>query len=393
MRPSCLNWLRDHFELARGGRGQNVRPMEGVRGFAVFLVFLVHYSTAVMPWISADSALGWLAHDLRVMGRTGVDLFFILSGYLIYGSLISRPQPFLQFMFRRIERIYPAFAVVFLTYIGLSFIVPAESKIPTGGFDAAVYLLQNVLLLPGICSMEPVITVTWSLSYEMCFYVGIPLAITLLNLRARSSAQRVLLFAATAVGTVVWCATWEGHVRLIMFVAGILLYEAVQNQLLRAPRSITALAALGVGLFGSLLPLNGLAAEAFKALVLFVAFFIPCYTCISRPDSWLAEAFSWTPLRWLGNMSYSYYLLHGLALKAAFIVFGTLVPPAAHGWLFFCALLPVMFALTLIPTAALFVTVERPLSLSPQRRGRRPASSGERVSTIPVCADPAQPGS
>jgi peptidoglycan/LPS O-acetylase OafA/YrhL len=340
--------------------------MEGVRGFAVFLVFLVHYATAVVPWVASDSALASLAHDLRIIGRTGVDLFFVLSGYLIYGSLMARPQPFLQFMRRRVERIYPAFTAVFLGYIALSFVFPAESRLPAGTSAAAAYLLQNFLLLPGMLAIEPLISVAWSLSYEMFFYLAIPLVIALLSLRTRHPAQRVGLCVAITAAIVGWCAIWDGHVRLIMFVSGMLLYEARTQRPAWAPGSGTALGALLLGILSSLLPLPGPSGEALRATILFAAFLIPCHACVVRTDGWLPRAFTWTPLRWLGNMSYSYYLLHGLALQAGFTLVAKLLPPAAQGSLFFWSLLPVMFAITLVPTAILFLVIERPLSLAPQ---------------------------
>jgi peptidoglycan/LPS O-acetylase OafA/YrhL len=55
--------------------------MEGLRGVAVFLVFLVHYVSNVAPWTASD--LGSVAAAVTTMGSTGVDLFFVLSGFLI----------------------------------------------------------------------------------------------------------------------------------------------------------------------------------------------------------------------------------------------------------------------------------------------------------------------
>ena len=49
------NWLARQFELSRGGEAANVRPMEGMRGFAVFLVFIVHYVSLAKPWIATGS--------------------------------------------------------------------------------------------------------------------------------------------------------------------------------------------------------------------------------------------------------------------------------------------------------------------------------------------------
>jgi exopolysaccharide production protein ExoZ len=362
-----MNWLQQHFELSRGGEAKNVRPMEGLRGFAVLLVFFVHYTTFIDPWIANPSFTHVLARTLHTIGNTGVDLFFVLSGYLIYGMLISRPQPFVRFMTRRVERIYPAFVVVFVIYIALSFVFPAQNKIPRDGLDATLYLLENLVLLPGVFPIEPMITVAWSLSYEMFYYVAIPLVITLFGLRRRSVTWRVLFFSAIGLLAIICCAILGGPVRLLMFVSGILLYETIKKGSLRAAESNVALVAMVVGLLCTLLPASGSSGSALKVLTLFAAFFVLCFTCFCYPDAWLGRAFSWTPIRWLGNMSYSYYLLHGLTLQAAFLVLAALFPPIERGLVFFLALLPLAFALTLCPSALLFLVVERPLSLKPSQ--------------------------
>ena len=365
-----MNWLTQQFELSRAGSGSHVRPMEGLRGLAIFLVFVVHYVTLMEAWIVPQSTLRSLATAMHTIGNTGVDLFFVLSGYLIYGSLISRPQRFGRFVARRIERIYPTFAVVYFIYVGMSFLLPAQSKIPAGFSSAARYLIENFLLLPGLFPIEPMITVAWSLSYEMFYYLVIPAVIALLGLRERPAVLRAVFFTAVAVVTAVWCALSGGPVRLIMFIAGILLFEAMNHSRLGAAPSSIAFAALAAGLLTILLPFSGPAGSALKVGLLFMTFFVLCHSCFSRPSGWLPRAFSWTPLRWLGNMSYSYYLVHGLALKAGVLALAVVVPPAAHGAAFFWAMMPVAFALTLLVSAALFMAVERPFSLSPKRAPR-----------------------
>jgi peptidoglycan/LPS O-acetylase OafA/YrhL len=358
-----LEWLTQKFELSRGGGAHNVRPMEGLRGFAVFLVFLVHFVGLMEPWIMENSALIAFTRGLDAIGNTGVDLFFVLSGYLIYGSLIARPLPFVRFMSRRIQRIYPAFIAVFVIYIALSFVFPEENKIPAPATEGMIYLVQNFLLLPGLFSIEPIITVAWSLSYEMFYYLAIPLLITLFRLRDRSAIWRVSFFSIIAVATAIYCASYGGPVRLIMFVSGILLHEAMNSRNIPTPNSFFGLFALAFGLAATLPPM----AESIKTAILFASFFVLCLACFRNPSTWLPRTFSWTPFRWLGNMSYSYYLLHGLALKAGFLVVAIVLPAANYGPWFFWALLPAMFALTLIPTAILFLAVERPLSLATSR--------------------------
>lgn len=377
--PTLQHRLAQLFELGRGGEAANMRPMEGLRGFAVFLVFLVHFATLIKPWILKHPALQAFAEMLHSIGNTGVDLFFVLSGYLIYGSLIARPQPFVSFMSRRIRRIYPAFAVVFALYIALSALFPAENKIPGPATAALWYLLQNFLLLPGIFDIEPMITVAWSLSYELFYYLSIPLLIVACGLRERSPAQRIAFFAALTVLTLVYCAMYGGHVRLIMFLSGVLLHEVMQHVRSPAPSGWAGGLALLAGLLVTLLPLRGTAGHALEIGVLFIAFFILCLTCFRDPGRWLPTAFSWTPLRWLGNMSYSYYLLHGLALKAAFFVLAAIVPTTVNGHAMFWLMLPAMFVLTLVPSAVLFAVVEKPLSLNVRpSRAKRLATGGAR---------------
>jgi exopolysaccharide production protein ExoZ len=362
-----VGWFSDTFELQRGGGAGNVRPMEGLRGFAVFLVFFVHFGALVKPWIASSQGLLSLARGLHDIGGTGVDLFFVLSGYLIYGSLIAREQRFFKFMSRRVERIYPAFAAVFVVYLALSFAFPQESKMPTPWPQGLWYVVQNVLLLPGIVPIEPMITVAWSLSYEMLYYLAIPLVIALLGLRSRRLRWRILIFLGLAWGFAVFCAFFGGPIKLIMFVAGIILYEVMRSPLVPTPSSGASLAALALGLSCMLLPVDGPAWLAVQEGILFGAFFLLCLTCFRAPGEWLPRAFAWTPARWLGNMSYSYYLVHGLALKGSFLALSRSLPPETVGAWVFWPLLPAMFAWTLLPSAGLFVLVERPLSLAPRR--------------------------
>lgn len=307
----------------------------------------------------------WFAvtRAIRLVGNSGVDLFFVLSGYLIYGSLITRPQPFFAFMSRRIVRIYPAFCVVFAAYLYLSFIYPSESRIPKESYEAWMYLLQNFALLPGIFPFIPMITVTWSLSYEMFFYLVAPVTILLLSIRNRSRMWRILFFIGMVAAIALYCAVFAGPISLIMFITGVLLHEVQQNDKIAAPPEGFALLALAGGLLINAVPLSGAGAGSVKMVILATCFFIACYSCLRGQSALLLWAFSWTPLRWLGNMSYSYYLVHGLALKAQFALLARVLPQVAQDTIFVAVMLPVMFAVTLIPATALFILVERPFSL------------------------------
>ena len=375
---SASQWFSDKFEISRGLQGKNVRPMEGLRGFAVSLVFLVHYVALVRPWIEGHETLNAFATALHTIGNTGVDLFFVLSGYLIYGSLISKAQPFRKFLKRRVQRLYPAFTVVFAAYVVLSFLFPSEDKIPDGIWPAAQYLAANFLLLPGIFRIEPMITVAWSLSYEMAFYFAIPLLIVLLRLRERRSVVRLGWFAVI-MAAVILASINSGPVQLILFVAGMALFEAINSFRVRVPSDLTGLLALAIGLSATLLPFEGPVWFTVRTCALFVAFTVVCLVAFCRTEGWFSRAFTWTPVRWLGNMSYSYYLLHGLTLKATFLLLGFVVAKEAYGTVFFAILLPLMFVASLLPPAILFVFVERPFSLVIRKVERNDAG----IETIP----------
>jgi peptidoglycan/LPS O-acetylase OafA/YrhL len=343
----------------------------------VFLVFLVHYATLMAPWMSQHSTLAGTWALVHTVGNAGVDLFFVLSGYLIYGSLIARDQAYLPFLRRRIARIYPAFLVIFVIYLALSWLRPAESKIPAGTLPALTYILQNVLLLPGIFKIEPMITVAWSLSYEMLYYLVLPLVITACRLRETSRAWRVSFFIVLTVVLLLACLRTAGPIRLAMFMAGILLYEAIRSNA-RPPGAGLVAVLVVCALIFTAAPFAGAFGFVAKLLGLFFAFFFLCQVCFTQPQSRLARAFSFTPLRWLGNMSYSYYLLHGLALKAVVMALLIKAPGVKSEALFVYGALPFVFALTLVPPALLFLLVERPFSLvSKPRQANVVAPQGE----------------
>ncbi|WP_064022233.1 acyltransferase [Methylomonas sp. DH-1] len=356
-----MNWPKNPFTLTHAGHN-TIASMEGIRGFAVFLVFLVHYTTLAKPWINQDSLTFTASKYLFCIGHTGVDLFFVLSGFLIYGMLIKKRKPFLTYAKRRIQRIYPTFTVVFIIYLLLSAVFPNESKIPHGLLPGAIYIAQNYLLIPGLFDIQPIITVAWSLSYEFFYYFITPLIIFCLNLRSWPSKLRITLFLLLSVLFFFYFSRYSGHVRLLMFVSGILLYETVSYH---PPKKnfcfgIPALfLAIGWVAMVEYLNIN----DYWRYPIIFVFFYIFCLDCFSQPN-FSARMFSLNPIRWLGNMSYSYYLLHGLALKFIFLIIKYAYPPLSqHTWLFW-TFLPLSFCLTLIPTTLLFVFVEKPYSLN-----------------------------
>jgi len=351
------------FEVSRKASSH---PMEGLRGVAVFMVFMVHYVSNVAPW--TPSNIGHIAAAVHTIGSAGVDLFFVLSGYLIYGSLIANPQPFGPFIARRAQRIYPAFLVVLAVYVALSYMFPGESRIPDAPGAAALYLAQNVLLMPGMFPVEPIITVAWSLSYEMMFYLIVPLIVGWMALRRCPQQTRA---SVIAMATACCLLVLDGeHQRIIMFCAGMAVFELVKSGR-RPPPASVAMVSVAVGLGTLLFDVS----TELRRIWLFIGLTLACWHCVASA-SWLTRVLSWSPLRWYGNMSYSYYLIHGLTLKFTFLLVGMLVP---KGVSLVAAMLAPAFLVTLVPAAMLFLLVERPLSLQ-QPKSSAPALDGARLS-------------
>ena len=172
-------------------------------------------------------------------------------------------------------------------------------------------MLANLLLLPGLFPIEPIVIVAWSLSYEMAFYLVMPPLVAALRLRGWPPAARVAAMLG-AVG-LMQATGWE-HGRMAMFACGMLLVEAMPalRALARRGAALDAAAlARGRGLRraaagGARRP--GILPGALRRR-------LPAAGARPSPASGpVARGLSWRPLRWLGNMSYSYYLAHGLVL-------------------------------------------------------------------------------
>lgn len=221
--------VRGLYEISTAS--PRITVLEGLRGLAVLLVFFVHYHALFGAYARSNPLLWRVSHALGSIGNAGVDLFFVLSGYLIYGMLLRPGCSTLTFWRRRIVRVYPAFLAVLLLYLALSAVFPGRSKVGGSALGAALYVLENLLLLPGVFDIKPIVTVTWSLSYEFAFYWSLPVVIWLTGMRRWTSRWRTVFFIV--IFTVSLACAFQAarsHCRLLMFVPGILLYEAVHAE-------------------------------------------------------------------------------------------------------------------------------------------------------------------
>jgi peptidoglycan/LPS O-acetylase OafA/YrhL/O-antigen/teichoic acid export membrane protein len=361
--------------------------MEGLRGVAILLVFCCHYYLVVCRRIGlpVSSPLGITVIQL---GGAGVDLFFLLSGILIYGAAIRPNLRLRQFWRRRIQRIYPTFLVVFAIYVAVSYFghTATEKRIPSDHKQALLYLSQNLLLLPGLFNIEALISAAWSLSYEFFFYLTLPLLIRCLALNYWTSKSRIALFlsflglhfilAINLVHPSKLAGPHDGtYIRMGMFVAGMVFVELNSELRWLGAMSKTRLAAISVvgmvsfapfALFELGLCFGSATSYPRHSLVRFCLVFCSflCLSVLVLPfNSPLNTLMSVRGLRWIGNMSFSFYLIHGLVLNFLAIVIVRLTHSAGKAETIAIACFLPSLAITLVVSAALYLLVERPFSL------------------------------
>jgi exopolysaccharide production protein ExoZ len=344
------------FEV--GGRNR-LLPMEGMRGMAVTLVFLQHYCRQFVDTGQLTGSTAALALFFRHYGNFGVELFFVLSGFLIYGMLLRKDWPFVSFMLRRGQRIYPAFLAAFAIACLLDFSRPL-SLIPHEFIPGAAYLSENLFFLPGLLPVPPISAVNWSLSYEWWFYASATLLFATLGVARLTASVRIsviiglglLLMSLSAM------ALPNIPIRGFSLLAGMLLAE---SRTARLPAAKPWIALLAVALSAAV-ALTPAAPPWLVSLCLANSFTLLCSAAFFAENG-LSRFLSLAPLRWLGNISYSFYLLHGMVVVVVlhFILLHTFSNTAT---LVFWSALPAVFLVAFAVSSCLFLSVEKPLSQS-----------------------------
>ena len=306
-------------------------------------------------------------HEFIRGGYLAVTTFFVLSGFVLarsYAQTRWTGKSLVRYGVGRLARVYPVYVLSLLVVAPFILADQTPGKTPL--------VAVHGLLLQGWLGHLPVSwnTPAWSLSCEMFFYLSLPIAIASGKVRAWSPTNRIVGLLVLAAVLFAYCAAATGPVRLAMFVAGMLLHELLSVTIWRPAPSLAAISGFAAVLL-KVIPTEGSVGFTLKVVALFFGFGLLCWSCLAQPHSWLGLGLSWAPLRWLGNISYSYYLVHGLALQAGFKLATTMLPAAQWGVLGGALLLPATFALSLLPSLLLYLIVERPLSLVPGEQTRR----------------------
>jgi peptidoglycan/LPS O-acetylase OafA/YrhL len=297
---------------------------------------LHHYIYQMHP--SMPDALTAILIPLGGLGWSGVDLFFILSGFLIGGILVDAKESvnyYRTFYIRRIFRILPLY--LFLVLLGFLLVklgVHAGGPLSGSSLNPAPWryyltFTQNFYFAKhsGVISY---LQITWSLAVEEQFYLTLPLLV-------RKVDKNKLL--ALAVGMVVFFGVlrsvlyWNGYINPLqsyilpfcrfdslfigvacaMLIRNQRLYSRLQNH----PRLLAASTILLGGVFFSMnhnlwMKNLFLHTAGFTIVGLFYAALM--MLVLVQPQGVIARALCYKPLMSLGTISYCVYLIHGYAL-------------------------------------------------------------------------------
>lgn len=176
--------------------------LDGLRGTAILMVLFFHaVESAPLPrYISAISQLTW----------TGIDLFFVLSGFLIGGILLdsrATPNYFKTFYIRRFYRILPLYALVLALFWLLFCFTNLRSRNPAFHWLLAdpapwysfVTITQNFVMAYRGTLGPGFLGVSWSLAVEEQFYLTLPLLIRYLKPRQLPYVLAALIVAAPVI--------------------------------------------------------------------------------------------------------------------------------------------------------------------------------------------------
>jgi peptidoglycan/LPS O-acetylase OafA/YrhL len=277
-----------------------IAGLDVLRGFAAVAVVLHHhgqYYDVLYPGRIP------LSVDLGA-GHFGVELFFIISGFVILMT-IEHKKSVREFAISRAARLMPAF----LAALVMATVIRTLSPVPLLDAPTLPQFLANLTMAPSLFGQDAMDMPYWTLTYELVFYVGMGLILALGMLRW---AEWFGLLAVTVSCLFITMLDVRLHHRssiLLLvyysnfFLIGICLYR-IHTRMARPVTWLALAAAIAATALGGgeksfntpgrlYLPL----AIAFTALVWFA---------IGRHGKWLA----WRPLVFLGRISYPLYLIH-----------------------------------------------------------------------------------
>jgi peptidoglycan/LPS O-acetylase OafA/YrhL len=378
---------------------RNLRTLDLLRGLAAMAVVVFH--------LGQRTTLLGLPIPASAVGEVGVQMFFVLSGFLIATSVLA-PREFSarDYGWKRAFRILP------LYYVSLLVVLVGNAVLNNQGASLAD-IATHLVLLHGLFPhyQTSISGVLWTLSIEWLFY-GLLL---LLATRMRRPGEGWIIAAVMLVTGVAW-RTWisvvyRGHPAQLdflekqligaadVFACGIVVALVVYEGRARdwwwdRRRAGVGLAVAVAGIVGGLWLFDRHAGTRFwssQPMVIFwpLGFAIVCalcVLCIQRFEAPWRDALGWTGLAFLGLISYSIYLLHPLIISGMYQAYGAR-HPRGPVWLLVLAVLVVI----IVVCAVSYRLVEAPFLAARRRWTTGSGPLAPRATEAGAAATPPEP--
>jgi peptidoglycan/LPS O-acetylase OafA/YrhL len=314
-----------------------IPELDGLRGLAIFMVLICHYFVPVGAEHSWFVRFGYVTH----LGTNGVDLFFVLSGFLIGGILLNARNSasyYRSFYVRRFHRIFPVYYFWLLLFGFVAALAPLWGPYWAMKFHvvrpAWVYFLflQNFSLTPlfYVFTQAYWLSPMWSLAVEEHFYMVMPLLVRRLTL-SRLTKLLLALIVISPVLRGIMCKAfpWGPSAALLwtpfradQLAMGVLLaifwMEPKAREWIHAhvrffSRGLALLGAailLDEFLFAAEVKYTFAPTITFERTLVGLFFLSLIVIVLVRKDGRLATMARWKFLRELGRISYCVYIIH-----------------------------------------------------------------------------------
>ena len=318
------------MRTTRAESERRVPELDGLRGCAILMVVFWHYVEPgnIPRYVSAFGRLTW----------SGVDLFFVLSGFLIGGILLdarSSSNFFKTFYVRRVCRILPLYILILLAFwTGITLFSANRHPallwlfhLPLPWYIYAS-LTQNFWTAAYGTLGPPFLGPTWSLAIEEQFYLVLPLIIRFVSPLRLRYLLPVVILTAPLLRTILYLSHvhggWAAYV-LMPCRADALMIGVSAALLIRSPagwkyvvhhrrliKAILGMLLIGMWWAGHKKWMNvttfAMSSIGYTWVALFYVFVL--LVAISQPASFVSRAFRNRVLRAVGRIAYGIYLLH-----------------------------------------------------------------------------------
>lgn len=323
--------------------------LHGLRGVASLMVFLAHITYGLFSNFYQDNAaLMAFADYFANVGMFGVEIFFLISGYVITQSCLKYGPA--QFAGRRLLRIYPLFAFVTILY----FVVASVTTFDDGRATVPG-LISNLLFVNLFFETVPLSPNAWSLTFEVIYYFS---SFFLIYAIAKPSKYRFAYFFLGLFASIYMLAAYGITAYYVIGVGLFFLMKGKIGETVKVPYAnvwflICAIAIVLLAGPFRIPPTDYFEVEGWRlaAVGLMIATSLAVYLTLSS-QTVFARLLDNRIFKFLGDISYSLYLVHPYCYFAAKLAIGKFGLAQYDWWVI---LVPYLLIITVVAMIASYV--------------------------------------